>query len=176
MMTSLPVVVLGPDGGQGHMFMLGRLRRMLRTSVPLAPPASSAAARAVMRGNRKFDTRPEAAVRSALHRGGLRFRKHARPLPTLNCAADIVFRRERLAVFIDGCYWHGCPQHGTKPRTNAAYWTAKIARNIERDQRNDAALRDAGWLVVRVWEHEDPEQAAGQILYLVRTRRGNARL
>lgn len=144
--------------------------------MPQAPPASSPAVRTVMRGNRKFDTRPEAAVRSSLHREGLRFRKHARPLPTLNCAADVVFRRERLAVFIDGCFWHGCPQHGTKPRTNAAYWRAKIARNIERDQRNDAALRNAGWLVARVWEHADPEQAAGQILDLVRARRADAGL
>lgn len=129
-----------------------------------------------MRGNRKFDTGPEAAVRSALHRAGARFRKHARPLPGLNCTADIVFRRERLAVFIDGCYWHGCPEHGTQPRTNAAYWSAKIARNIERDRRNDAALLKAGWLVARVWEHENPEEAAAQILNLLGTRRADAGL
>ena len=107
---------------------------------------------------------------------GLRFRKHGRPLPTLNCAADIVFRRERVAVFIDGCYWHGCPKHGTRPRTNSGYWSAKIARNIERDRRNDAALMDAGWCVVRVWEHEDPEQAAAQIHDLVRGRQADAGL
>ncbi len=127
-----------------------------------------------MRGNRKFDTRPETAVRSALHREGLRFRKHARPLPSFNCVADIIFRRQRLAVFIDGCYWHGCPEHGTQPRTNAEYWSAKIARNVERDRRNDATLLDAGWLVVRVWEHENPEKAAGQVLDLIRTRQVDA--
>lgn len=129
-----------------------------------------------MRGNRKFDTRPEAAVRSAAHGLGLRFRKHERPIPSLNCAADIVFRHERVAVFVDGCYWHGCPEHGTRPRTNSAYWSAKIARNMERDTRNDAVLVEAGWLAVRVWEHEDPEQAARQIRDLVHHRRADAGL
>lgn len=127
-----------------------------------------------MRGNRKFNTRPEAAVRSALHRRGLRFRKHDRPLATLDCAADIVFRREKLAVFIDGCYWHGCPEHGTQPTTNATYWTAKLARNVERDRRNDAALRGAGWLVLRAWEHEDPNAVAERVHEVVMERRAHA--
>ena len=155
---------------------LVRLRPMLSTGLPEAPTASSPAVRAVMRGNRKFDTAPEAAVRSALHRAGARFRKHARPLPHLNCTADIVFRRARLAVFVDGCYWHGCPEHGTQPRTNAAYWSAKIARNIERDRRTDTALSEAGWVVARVWEHERPETAAARILGLLRMRQADAGL
>jgi DNA mismatch endonuclease (patch repair protein) len=107
-----------------------------------------------MKGNRSRDTRPEAAVRSALHRAGLRFTKHARPLPELRCEADVVFRRRRVAVFIDGCYWHGCPEHGRVPATNEAYWLAKLGRNVARDRRNDLALELAGWTVVRAWEHE----------------------
>lgn len=123
-----------------------------------------------MRGNRKYDSRPERAVRSALHRLGLRFRKHARPEPHHNCTADVVFRRARVVVFVDGCYWHGCPGHGSLPRTNTEYWTAKIQRNVERDRRNDTQLDAAGWLVLRIWEHEDPREAAERIAQLVRAR------
>lgn len=114
-----------------------------------------------MQGNRKRDTGPELALRSALHRRGLRYRVNVKPVATIPCRADIVFRRQRVAVFVDGCFWHACPQHGTSPRTNASYWSAKIARNVERDRRNDADLTAAGWTVVRVWEHEHP-QAAGE--------------
>lgn len=113
-----------------------------------------------MQGNRKRDTRPELAVRSELHRRGLRYRIDQKPLKGLRCKADIVFRRQKVAVFVDGCFWHGCPDHGTSPKTNAAYWSAKIGRNMERDRLNDAALSKAGWAVVRVWEHEMPADAA----------------
>jgi DNA mismatch endonuclease (patch repair protein) len=132
--------------------------------VPPSPAASSTAVRAVMQGNRSHDTRPEAAVRSALHRLGFRFRKHARPIPELRCHADVVFRRERLAVFIDGCFWHGCPEHGRRPRTNSSYWNAKIQRNIDRDERNNEALRAGGWTVLRAWEHEAPELVADRVV------------
>lgn len=121
-----------------------------------------------MQGNRSRDTRPEAAVRSALHRRGLRFRKHSQPLPGLRCHADIVFRRARVAVFIDGCFWHGCPDHGRRPGTNAKYWNVKLQRNIDRDKRNDAALADAGWTVVRAWEHEEPEAVADRVTEALR--------
>jgi DNA mismatch endonuclease (patch repair protein) len=120
---------------------------------------------AVMRGNRKRDTKPEIAIRSSLHRSGLRFRKDfpiradsGRPI-----RADIVFPRARVAVFVDGCFWHRCPQHGTSPRSNSGYWRPKLDRNVERDREVDRRLTDAGWTVVRVWEHEDPEDAARQI-------------
>lgn len=148
----------------------------MTVEIPSPPRASSAAVRAVMQANRKVDTRPEAAVRSAMHRRGLRFRKHARPLPDLNCVVDIVFRHAKIAVFVDGCFWHGCPYHGTAPQTNAPYWSAKIARNVERDRRNDAALAKAGWRVVRIWEHEDPEEAAARIHAFVRGRTTDAGL
>lgn len=123
---------------------------------PLPPPpeASSSAVRAVMRANRATGTAPERRLRSALHREGLRFRKNCRPVADLRCNADIVFPRKRVAVFVDGCFWHGCPDHGRVPKDQGGYWAAKLARNVARDRRNDAALSAAGWLVVRVWEHE----------------------
>src|SRR5207244_420998 len=95
--------------------------------------ATSSAVRAVMQGNRSTGTKPELALRSALHRAGLRFRVARRPLLGNRWSADIVFGAVKLAVFVDGCYWHGCPHHGTAPRTNPAYWEWKIARNRARD-------------------------------------------
>lgn len=121
-----------------------------------------------MRANKASDTGPERAVRSALHRLGLRYRKNVRPVPTLRCRADIVFSRARVAVFIDGCFWHSCPSHGVTPRTNSAYWIAKIERNRERDLANNAELNAAGWAVVRVWEHEDPDEAARRVATALR--------
>ena len=102
-----------------------------------------------MQGNKSAGTRPETAIRSAVHRLGRRFRKHVRPAPEIPCRADLVFPTERVVVFVDGCYWHRCPEHGTSPRTNSDYWSAKLDRNVARDRRNDAALAAAGWAVVR---------------------------
>jgi DNA mismatch endonuclease, patch repair protein len=138
---------------------------MTTPDLPPPPAASSPAVRAVMQGNRSRDTRPEAAVRSALHRAGLRFRKHVRPLPGLRCEADVVFARQKVALFVDGCFWHGCPVHGKTPKGNRLYWSAKIARNVARDQRNDAALAGAGWVVVRAWEHEDPAEVVSRVQF-----------
>jgi DNA mismatch endonuclease (patch repair protein) len=111
-----------------------------------------------MRGNRRRDTRPERAVRSALHRAGLRFRvdlaiqvADGRPI-----RPDLVFPRQRVAVFVDGCFWHGCPDHGTRPVTNSEYWLPKIEANRGRDRRNTRALEAQGWTVLRAWEHEEP--------------------
>lgn len=120
-----------------------------------------------MQGNRSAETRPEIALRSALHRLGLRFRKNARPQHDLRMRADIVFPKRRLAVFVDGCFWHGCPSHGKRPRTNAGYWEQKIDRNMARDRRDDALLEEAGWRVLRVWEHEPPDVAAQTIAELI---------
>lgn len=139
--------------------------------LPPAPPPSSLSAREVMRGNRSRDTKPEAALRSALHRRGLRFRKQIAPVAELRCRADIVFPRARVAVFVDGCFWHGCPLHGFVPRTNMSYWRAKLERNRARDRRDEAALKQAGWAVVRVWEHEPPEEAAARVEAAVRAAR-----
>lgn len=129
--------------------------------------ATSPASRAVMRANRRRDTRPELAVRRLVHAAGLRYRVDARPLPTLNRKADLVFTRTQVAVFIDGCYWHGCPEHGTRPKANADYWAGKIAGNVARDADTDRRLAQAGWTVLRFWEHQSPVSVAIEIAALV---------
>jgi len=128
------------------------------------PRPVSDAASAAMRGNRKRDTKPELAVRRLLHARGYRYRVNAPiVLLTVRVRPDIVFRAARVAIFIDGCFWHGCPKHGTQPKSNSHYWSSKIERNIARDRIYDRALRSAGWAVVRIWEHDDPERAADRI-------------
>lgn len=91
-------------------------------------------------------------------------------MTTLRCKADIVFRPKKVAVFVDGCFWHGCPDHGTSPKTNAGYWRAKIGRNVERDRANEAELGAAGWTVIRIWEHETPAAAAERIARVLNKR------
>jgi len=125
-----------------------------------------------MRAQRERDTGTERAVRSALHARGLRFRLHQRLLPGLRREADLVFRGARVAVFIDGCFWHGCPEHATWPAANAEFWREKIETNRLRDRDTDARLEAQGWAIVRVWEHETPTRAADRIEQLVRGRRG----
>lgn len=124
-----------------------------------------------MQANRGRDTKPELALRSAVHARGLRYRVSARPLPHLRRTADLVFTKVRVAVFLDGCFWHGCPEHRTAPATNARFWAEKVASNVARDRDTDQRLKEAGWLVIRVWEHEDPNQAALRIERIVRGRR-----
>jgi DNA mismatch endonuclease (patch repair protein) len=136
-------------------------------SLPTGSWASSSAARATMVANRSRDTGPELRLRRELHARGLRYRVAARPVPELRFTADIVFRPARVAVFVDGCFWHSCPDHGTKPTTNGAYWSHKLQRNRERDVQTDQLLSEAGWLVIRVWEHEDPLVAASRIVAVV---------
>ena len=133
--------------------------------------ASSDGTRRSMLANRGRDTAPELRIRSLVHRSGLRFRVDARPLPRLRRTADLVFRPVEVAVFVDGCYWHGCPEHFVQPKTNSEFWKEKIGRNIERDRDTDSTLRDAGWTVIRIWEHEEPEAAAAEIVELVRRKR-----
>lgn len=118
-----------------------------------------------MRRNPRRDTGPELAVRSELHRRGLRFRKDL-PLrvPGRVVRPDVVFTRARLAVFVDGCFWHRCPEHGNVPRANGDYWQPKLERNVARDRAVDAALGGAGWRVLRAWEHEAPGVVADRVL------------
>jgi DNA mismatch endonuclease (patch repair protein) len=142
--------------------------------MPTAPWSSSVAVRNVMRANRRRDTRPELAVRQRLHALGLRYRVACRPLPDRRWTADVVFTRVRVAVFIDGCYWHGCPEHFSPPRTNTSYWGPKIERNKARDAQVDAALDAAGWIVVRAWEHEPASDVADRIASVVSTQRQEA--
>jgi len=122
-----------------------------------APVASSALVRRVMRANVGATTRPEMLLRGALQKAGLRFRKNFRPLAAMRCEPDIVFPRQRVCVFIDGCYWHGCPLHFKCPKTNSDWWQEKISANIERDLRQTRLLRESGWNVVRFWEHDVQE-------------------
>ena len=102
---------------------------------------------------------------------GLRYRVSVRPLAGLRRTADLVFTRARVAVFLDGCFWHGCPQHHTKAAANATFWAEKVAGNRARDRDTDARLAEAGWESVRIWEHEDPAVAAERVADVVRRRR-----
>ncbi|WP_236242461.1 very short patch repair endonuclease [Streptomyces sp. CC228A] len=128
--------------------------------------------RARMSKQRSRDTDVEMALRRTLHAAGLRYRVHRRPLKGVRREADVVFGPARVAVFVDGCFWHGCPEHATWPRNNAAFWREKIQKNRTRDNDTDARLAEAGWVSVRVWEHENATEAAERIVALVRKRRG----
>lgn len=137
----------------------------LRAIVRNPPGPSSDAARQAMVGNGRRDSSPEVELRRALHRAGRRYRvdfpvrvPDRRPI-----RPDIVFTRARIAVFVDGCFWHGCREHGTRPRSNSAYWAAKIEINQIRDREQTAALERDGWMVVRIWEHEASDVAASRI-------------
>ncbi|WP_287004220.1 very short patch repair endonuclease [Gordonia sputi] len=131
--------------------------------------ASTPAARASMRSNRRRDTKPEIEVRKLLHASGLRYRvDYAPDRGHLRNRADVVFTRRKVAVFIDGCFWHGCEAHHRLPAANRGYWAAKVERNRERDNRVDAMLRDGGWTVLRFWEHEDSAIVSEAIIDAVR--------
>lgn len=133
--------------------------------------ASSDGVRASMQSNRGRDTKPEVALRSAVHALGLRYRVSTAPLKGLRRTADLVFPTERVAVFLDGCFWHGCPEHHTVAETNSAYWADKVAANRARDLDTDRRLAEAGWISVRVWEHDDPVEAATRVKRVIRERR-----
>lgn len=123
---------------------------------PRYPRPSSEGRSANMRANRRANTKPEVALRSALHRLGYRYRKDFRldlVAGRVRVRPDIVFTARKVAVFVDGCFWHACPEHGRQPAVNEWYWAPKLRRNVERDRAADAALTAAGWRVVRLWEH-----------------------
>lgn len=118
-----------------------------------------------MRANRRSDTKPELVLRRALHKQGYRYRKDYRlDLTGARVRPDIAFTARRVAVFVDGCFWHCCPEHGTQPANNTWYWEPKLARNVERDRAADAALSAAGWSVVRIWEHESVGAAIAAVV------------
>lgn len=140
--------------------MEGQARRRRRG----VPEASDAHALGRMRSTRGRDTVAELAVREALARLGITaYEVDRSPLPGARRRADLVFEGARVAVYVDGCFWHGCPEHGTWPKRNAEWWREKIEANRRRDRDTDARLRAAGWAVVRVWEHEEPTAAAGRV-------------
>jgi DNA mismatch endonuclease (patch repair protein) len=127
-----------------------------------APVASTESVKTVMESNWGGNTLPERILRSALHQTGLRFLKDFRPLPEFRCTADVVFRKERVCIFVDGCYWHGCTRHFKVPKTNTAWWKEKIDGNQARDRRQTKALAAARWKVIRVWEHALTPPLLGQ--------------
>ena len=134
--------------------------------------APTAETRYRMQRTRKRDTACEISLRKELYRLGLRYRVEVAPMSGLRQRADILFRKAKIAVFVDGCFWHKCTLHGTLPRANQTWWSAKLDANVERDTRNRAMLEGAGWSVIRVWEHEDPIEAAALIAHIVATQLG----
>ena len=143
-----------------------------------APSASSKVVRRVMQANTQVETAPEKAIRSCLHRAGLRFRKDCRPEKDLRCKADVVFPRLKTCVFVDGCFWHGCPLHFKCPQKNSSWWREKINDNVARDRRQTEALSALGWKVVRIWEHDVMKYLSAcvnQIVVVVRDRQREIR-
>ena len=145
-------------------------RMAVQVPTPTSPFATTPGVRQRMQAVRSRDTAPEVALRRQVWALGLRYRVDARPLAELRRKADMVFTRFRVAVFVDGCFWHACPEHGNRPAVNTGYWRPKLARNVERDAETNAALEAAGWTVVRVWEHEDPVVAAVRVAAAVADR------
>ncbi len=136
--------------------------------------ASSERVRDAMRRQRSRDTLPEILLRQALHRRGVRYRLHQRPIPRLRRTVDVVFRPARVAVEVRGCFWHACEIHGTWPKANGDWWTRKLTGNRDRDEQLGEALRAEGWELIVVWEHDDPEAAAEVIARRVAERRAGA--
>jgi DNA mismatch endonuclease (patch repair protein) len=134
-----------------------------------AAPSSPEVSRRMQRVRQK-DTSAESALRHELHALGLRYRIHVPLLTKPRRVADVAFIGSRVAVFVDGCFWHGCPSHATWPKQNAEFWRTKIVANQDRDRDTDARLGAAGWRVVRVWAHETPSEAASRIAEVVRAR------
>jgi len=133
------------------------------------PAPSSDSVRKRMRATRRRDTPCELALRSAVHHLGLRFRVH-RAIPGTRWRPDIVFVSARVVTWVDGCYWHACPIHGTWPKANAEWWREKILANVRRDRETDRRMRSLGWMVLRFWEHEDMDRAARIVARHVRRR------
>lgn len=128
-----------------------------------------------MRRVRTVGTAPEIALRKRLHEAGLRFRV-AYPVPGKpRRTIDVAFTRRRLAVFVDGCFWHGCPIHSGRPKTNSAFWRAKVSANRQRDRETDALLEAVGWTVLRIWEHMAPDQAAAAVIAVLAGLGGGGR-
>ncbi|MGQ0846836.1 MAG: very short patch repair endonuclease [Sporichthyaceae bacterium] len=129
-----------------------------------APTPSSESVSRRMQNTPTRDTPCELKLRKLLHRAGLRYRVDYRPIKEVRRKADVVFTKAKVAVFVDGCFWHNCPTHGTWPKANAEWWREKLEGNTARDRNTDERLAEAGWTVVRIWEHEVPEEAATKVI------------
>jgi DNA mismatch endonuclease (patch repair protein) len=135
------------------------------------PKARTAAVRNVMKANRRVDTKPELRLRSQIHKSGLRYAMDVRPESDINRRADLVFRSAKVAVFVHGCFWHGCPKHHKLPKSNKKFWAQKVRRNRERDQETQRLLRKRGWKVLVFWEHQEAQVCADKVNVCVRQRR-----
>lgn len=135
-------------------------------TLPPAPPSNVIRQR--MRQQKRSSTKPEVALRTTLFARGLRYKVDFAPVPGVRRKADIVFVGARIAVFLDGCFWHGCPEHSRETKSNTKWWADKIAANKKRDIETNELLAEAGWQVVRIWEHDDPTQAADMVAEAVR--------
>lgn len=154
-----------PAGAPGRTVSLGG-----GVVVPYPEPSNATASK-IGRANRRRDTKPEIRIRSNLHGRGLRYRKDLLLRSgDVRVRPDVVFTRRRIAVFVDGCFWHGCPDHQHTPKRNREYWAPKLRANVDRDRRVDAALAADGWTVIRIWEHEDPDHASERVEVTVRER------
>lgn len=143
-----------------------RLSDALRRGYAVPPEQRSSNMAAVKRS----DTKPELALRKALHACGYRFRKDY-PIRINGhlIRPDVAFTRRRLAVFVDGCFWHGCPIHGQVPATNTSFWSAKLEANESRDRTQDRLLLESGWHVLRIWEHQSVEDGLEMVTTALRT-------
>lgn len=158
-------------GGDGRAAEPRRLRTFAGPRFDRLEPSSTPVSERMARTGSR-DTKAELELRRILHRRGLRYLVDRQVVEGVRRRADLVFPRARVAVMVDGCFWHGCPEHATWPAHNAEFWQEKIETNRQRDRDTDQRLSEAGWDVVRVWEHEDPREAADRIERLVRPRRG----
>lgn len=158
MPSRAPFASITPDGDTEE--ALPQTESRARSS---RPAASSETVRRNMSRQRRRDTGCEMAVRKILHAEGMRYRVDFRPLTGERFRVDIGWKKYRLAVFIDGCFWHGCPDHGTLPKSNSEWWADKLTANAQRDERTDKVLRANGWTVLRFWEHEEPDLVASSI-------------
>ncbi|MFE4538054.1 very short patch repair endonuclease [Streptomyces scopuliridis] len=138
----------------------------MTAAIPSSPGVSARMSRQPSR-----DTAPELAVRKLLYASGHRYRLNVRVPDMPRRTIDVAFTRPKIAVFIDGCFWHGCPQHGTHPKSNVNWWREKLSRNMARDRETTEHLTDAGWIVLRFWEHEAPAEVATKIATAVAARR-----
>lgn len=152
---SVPVIVSGGDGG----VRMASVERSANAA-PAAPKVLNDVVHRQMRRMPRTDTKPEIELRRELFARGLRFRKNYRGLPG---QPDIAFTRAHIAVFIDGCFWHGCSIHGSVPRNNHDWWAEKLRKNRERDRKKDLELEELGWLPLHYWEHDDVDDIADEI-------------
>lgn len=131
--------------------------------VPSSPDVSARMSRI-----RNRDTDAEMRVRRELHQRGFRYRVNLAVAGPGRTRPDIAFTKQKVAIFVDGCFWHRCPEHATFPRSNQDWWAAKLERNVTRDRETDETLKRAGWVVLRIWEHVDPSAAADRIADVLR--------